>query len=112
MDFRRMFLIYLEAPNSIVTRNPEIDRILLNLTIFLSFPLFGVPWAAVLLRIWVECGCSIRGPWWPIIHACGPEERIPAMTCVSGPFAKPLSSFYGLTDWPDEPIVIVEASQQ
>ena len=31
MDFRRVFLTYLEAPKSILVKNLEIDRILLNL---------------------------------------------------------------------------------
>ena len=42
-------LAYLEAPNSIFAKNQKINRILLNLPIFPLFPLFVVPWAAVII---------------------------------------------------------------
>ena len=41
MDFRRVFLTYLEAPNSILAKNPKIGRILLNLPIFPLSPCLG-----------------------------------------------------------------------
>ena len=41
MDFRRVFLTYLEAPNSILAKNPKIGRILLNLSIFPLSPCLG-----------------------------------------------------------------------
>ena len=41
MDFRRVFLTYLEAPNSILAKNQKIGRILLNLPIFPLSPCLG-----------------------------------------------------------------------
>ena len=41
MDFRRVFLTYLEAPNSILAKNPKIGRILLNLPISPLSPCLG-----------------------------------------------------------------------
>ena len=41
MDFRRVFLAYLEAPNSILAKNKKIGRILLNLPIFPLSPCLG-----------------------------------------------------------------------
>ena len=41
MDFRRVFLTYLEAPNSILAKNKKNDRILLNLPIFPLSPCLG-----------------------------------------------------------------------
>ena len=41
VDFRRVFLGYLEAPNSILVKNLKINRILLNLSIFSLSPCLG-----------------------------------------------------------------------
>ena len=41
MDFRRVFSTYLEAPKSILAKNPNNGRILLNLSIFPLCPCLG-----------------------------------------------------------------------
>ena len=68
MDFRRVFLAYLEASNSILAKNQKICRMLLNLPIFPLFPLFGVPWAAVVIEERMQHGC----------HMCSAQDAEPA----------------------------------
>ena len=48
MDFRRVFLTYLEAPNSILAKNQKNWSNFIKFIDFPPFPLFGVPWAAVI----------------------------------------------------------------
>ena len=52
MDLRRVFLTYLEAPNSVLVKNPKITEFLLNFPIFSyklpinhRWPRFGPPLA-------------------------------------------------------------------
>ena len=48
MDFRRVFLAYLEGPNSILINKYKSLSNYVKFIDFPPFPLFGVPWAAVI----------------------------------------------------------------
>ena len=47
MDLRRVFLVYLEGPNSILVKNQK-ENDYIKFIDFPLVPLFGVPWAAVI----------------------------------------------------------------
>ena len=85
MDFRRVFLTYLEAPNSILAKNKEIGRILLNLSIFPLSPCLGSLGLLSFLLYMEHGGADSRrlpkhtlpfwAPGWPLAWP-GPQDGL------------------------------------